>query len=450
MELVEIKDGKVCLNFHPGQKKAWDSQKRFVFVLGGTQSGKTSWGPWWLYREIKRSQGGDHLAVTSTFDLFRMKMLPALRYVFEQVLGIGRFFASERVMEIRNPITGKFEAELANDPMWGRIILRSAVAGTKRESVGAGGLESATVRSAWLDEIGLDSFSLEAWLAVLRRLSLSEGRILATTTLYNISWLKREIYDRWEKGDETIDVIQFPSIANPAFPRREYNRAKKTLPPWKFSMLYDAQYSHPTGQIYHDFDESTHIVKPFDIPAEWPRFVGIDPGAIHTATLYLAEDISKKAFYAYRVIVEGNLTSSQHATRALQRTAKERVVKWCGGAASEKQFRLDWQEAGVAVTPPPISDVESGIDRVIELLKEKRLFFFDNCEVHSPSGSLSDFPDIFSEFSQYSRKIDKNGELTEEIKDKDKYHRLDALRYAVLAALHTPLHKPKVPIPRAR
>ena len=33
------------------------------------------------------------------------------------------------VIEIRNPQTGKFEAKRASDPMWGRIILRSAAAG---------------------------------------------------------------------------------------------------------------------------------------------------------------------------------------------------------------------------------------------------------------------------------------------------------------------------------
>lgn len=450
MELVEIKDETVTLHMHPGQLKAWQSKKRFLFVLGGSQSGKTSWGPWWLFRQIGRCKGGDHLAVTSTFDLFRMKMLPSLRNVFENILSVGRFWSSEKIIEIKNPFSGEFEAKVASDPMWGRIILRSAAAGTKREMVGAGGLESATVRSAWLDEIGLDAFTIEAWQAVLRRLSLSEGSVLATTTLYNVSWLKREIYDRWEKGDKDIDVIQFPSIANPSFPRAEYERARRTLPAFKFDMLYNAQYSHPSGQIYSDFDESIHVIKPFALPAEWPRYVGIDFGAIHTSTVWLAEDTTKEAFYVYQTTLEGNLTSRQHALAALKRAAQERVVSWCGGAKSEQQNRLDWKEAGVNVIKPPFYDVESGLDRIIELLKDKRLFFFHNCELHSLATTLSESPDIFSELNQYSRKLDLNGEPTEEVKDKEKFHRLDALRYAILTALQ-PTPKPTAAlIPRAR
>src|SRR5690606_16041801 len=45
-------DGGLSLDFHPGQWDAWDSAKRFIFVIAGTQGGKTSFGPHWLYREI--------------------------------------------------------------------------------------------------------------------------------------------------------------------------------------------------------------------------------------------------------------------------------------------------------------------------------------------------------------------------------------------------------------
>jgi len=434
-ELVEIKDGKIILNMHPGQIRAWKSTKRFVCILSGTQAGKTSFTPFWLYREIQRCGGFDYLAVTSTFDLFKMKFLPEMRNFFENILSIGRYWASERIIEIKNPETGLFQATIASDPMWARIILRSAVAGAKKGKEGVGGLESSTVMAAVVDECGLDEFSVSAWESILRRLSLHEGRALLTTTLYNINWMKREIYNRWEQGDPDYDVIQFSSVMNPSFPRSEFERARRTLPAFKFDMLYRAQYSHPAGMIYHDFNESMHVVKPFLIPAEWPRYVGIDFGALHTSTVWLAEDITKKAFFVYRCTLEGNLTSRQHAAAALKRAAKERVVNWCGGSKSEKQFRMDWKEAGINVLKPPFYDVEPGIDRVIELLREKRIFFFDDCEEHSDATSTSEFSNIFDELNQYSRKLDANGEPTAEISMKDKYHRLDALRYAILCAL---------------
>jgi hypothetical protein len=409
--------GKVTLNFHPGQIKAWKSKKRFVFVLSGTQSGKTTFGPWFLWREIKECGGGDYLAVSPTYDLFKLKLLPEMLEVFVNILKIGRYYPSERIMEIADPRTGKFSAKLSSDKMYARIILRSAEAGSKHGGAGVGGLESASAKAAWLDEAGMDTFSLEAWEAVLRRLSLSEGRILGTTTLYNYGWLKSEVFDRWKKGDENIDVIQFESIMNPAFPRSEYNRAFETLQTWKFDMLYRGIYSKPAGMVYPDFDTAIHVVAPFDIPSDWKRYVGIDPGAIHTALLWLAEDKEHERYYIYRESLEGNLTTSEHVARA--KAQGEHVARWIGGSKSEKQFRLDWKDAGIDVEEPFITNVESGLDKVTALLKDKRLLVFSTCR------------GLLDEFGRYSRKLDAKGEPTEQIENKSEFHHLDALRYII-------------------
>lgn len=73
----------IVLNLHPGQERAMNSEKRFVFMLSGTQGGKTSLGPWWLAREIETRGQGDYLAVTANYDLFKLKMLPEMLKVFE-------------------------------------------------------------------------------------------------------------------------------------------------------------------------------------------------------------------------------------------------------------------------------------------------------------------------------------------------------------------------------
>lgn len=234
------RDGKqVCLNLHTGQGRAWRSDKRFIFVFAGTQGGKTSFGPWWLWNEIQKYGGGDYLAVTASFDLFKLKMLPELRMVFENTLNVGRYWSGDKVLELRENPDVPFQATRADDPMWGRIILRSAQS--------SGGLESATALAAWLDECGQDGFTLEDWEAVQRRLSLSQGRVLGTTTLYNLGWTKAEIFDRWKEGDPDIEVISFPSYLNPAFPKKEYDRMKDRLPEWRFSMFYKGEFARPAG-----------------------------------------------------------------------------------------------------------------------------------------------------------------------------------------------------------
>lgn len=410
MNLWTINDrGQAELSFHPGQAAAWRSARRFVFVIAGTQAGKTSWGPWWLYREIQRHGGGDYLAVTASYDLFKLKMLPEMRIVFESILGVGRWWAGDKVIELRDPERG-FLAKRSDDPMWGRIILRSASAG--------GGLESATARAAWLDECGQDEFTLDDWDAVQARLSLYEGRCLGTTTPYNLGWLKSEVWDAWEQGDPTLDVINFSSVVNPAFPRREYERRRKTMQDWRFAMRYDGHFTRPAGLIYSAFEPSM-IVEPFAIPSTWERVIGVDFGGANTAVVYLAKDPGTHIWYSYDEAMMGDDTSAGYAQAVLAALPLGCSYSVLGGAKSEGQHRRDWADGGLYVQEPPISDVEAGIDRVTELMKRGIFRLFRSCR------GLRD------ELGSYRRKLDNLGNPTDDIENKRRFHRLDALRYAV-------------------
>jgi len=396
-EFATLVDGKIVVEPHPGQQRALDSKERFTFIIAGFQSGKTSFGPFWLWREIDRCGEGDYLAVTATYDLFKLKMLPEMVRFFCDWLPGWELHKGDRVIN-----------STTNDT---RIILRSANVPE--------GLESATAKAAWLDECGQDTFKLNSWEAVQRRLSLHQGRVLGTTTVYNLGWLKTEVYDRWNNHDPAFRVIQFASIMNPSFPLEEYERLRKILPAWKFEMFCNGNFTRPAGMIYDCIDQKIHYVTPFNIPNAWPRYVGIDFGAVNTALVWLAENPETQAYYVYRESLSGDKTTQAHAADALKYTKYENVVLWAGGAKSETQQRLDWQAAGIPALEPMFSDVEAGIDRVTELLKTKRLFIFDDCA------------GIKDEFGRYSRMLDERGQPTEKIKDKETFHRLDGLRYIV-------------------
>lgn len=398
-ELVEVIGNKVKLHLHPGQTRAWESERRFTFIYAGTQGGKTSFEPWWLRREISSRGDGDYLAVTATYDLLKLKFLPEMQHVFCDLFQWG-YSASERtIWKERKP------------RLFDRIILRSA------ES--EGGLESATAKAAVLDECGLEGFSLRAWEAIQRRLSLNQGRVLGGTTLYNLGWTKSEIYDRWIAGDKDYLVVQFASVINPKFPQQEYERAKSTLPTWKFNMMYLGEFSRPPGLIYGDITQD-HYIKPFEIPPTWPRYIGIDPGPNHTAAVWIAEDPQTKCYYLYREYLDGDKTTREHVASVTGLSKGENVHRWSLGQKSEKQYRLDWKAEGIYVHEPEITEVDPGIDRVISLIKEKRFYIFDN------------LTGCKEQFGMYSRKVDDNGQVTTEIKDKEKYHFMDAIRYDVI------------------
>ena len=425
MKLYDIEPGGgVSLDrMHEGQWDCWDSDRRFTYMTGGTQVGKTSFGPWWLQDRIRRFGAGDYLAVSASFPLMKKKMLPELKTVFQHVLKVGRYWASDRILELRPNLDHRqpFLARQADDPMWGRVLLGSA---DKAES-----LESATANAAWEDECGQNGFTLGAHEAIVRRLSLSEGPILGTTTPYNLGWLKTEIVDRWVAGDPDYRVVQVDSTINPSFPQAEFDRMRRTMPEWRFDMMYRGLLTRPPGLIYGCYsDESRalggHMVQDFAIPPEWPRYGGMDFGAVNQAKLWVAHDPATNVCYAYREVLGGEMTTNEHCAQIAELSRGENMKMWMGGAPSETQQRRDFGRAGVPVQRPIEADVEIGIDRVTELIKTSRLYVFESCRK------------LRADLRSYSRVIGSDGEVTNEIKDKSKAHMADAMRYIAPWLVH--------------
>jgi len=409
--------GVLHIYLHEGQRRTWDSPRRFVFMIAGKQSGKTITGPLWLFKIIQLMGSGDYLAISATYDLFKLKLLPALKQLFVHDLKIARYWAGDRVLELCDPATGQFGATYGHEgeKMWGRIILRSA---DSEE-----GLQSASAKAAWMDEPGL--YKAEVWKDVRGRLSLAQGPALGTTTPYDLGWLKQQIYDLWVKGDPEIDVIQFSSRLSPFFAEDEYASLQRTMQSYQFRMDYDAEFGRPPAGIFEDFvdkdiSDGGHLCKRFVIPSDWPREVAIDPGIVNPGKLWVAHDVADDLYYFYRAEKGGDRkTSKEHAAYdvARAREAGERVIWWAVGAKSEKYWREDYKAAGAqGVREPPLADVEEGIDRAVQLVKQHRVIVFD------------DLVDFIDEALRYSRVI-KDGEVTKDIKDKSTFHLMDTFRY---------------------
>jgi len=394
----ELKDGKLTLNYHPGQVRADDSKARFVVMLAGTQGGKTCYGVHWLYDEIQDKGPGDYLAITATFPLLKLKMLPEFLYVFDTLLHLGTFKESDKVFIFHDGQT--------------RVIFGSA---TNPESI-----ESATAKAAWLDEAGQKQFKREAWEAIQRRLSIHQGRALFTTTLYGLGWLKTEIYDKWGAGDKDIQVIQFESTVNPAFPRQEYERARSVMPRWKFNMFYRGQYDKPAGLIYDAFDTAACKIARFSIPKEWPVYCGHDFGGANPAAMFYAQDPGTGYFYAFAEYKpQETRTVAQQVDDFKKIVVGYNVIKRIGGSHQEEGWRGDYTAHGWPIIEPKehVRPVGVGIEKVYGLHKLNKVFAFNDLYAY------------LDEKLSYSRKLDENYNPTEEIEDKERYHLMDAERY---------------------
>lgn len=407
-ELYEITDdGRLRLHFHPGQRRAWNSPKRFVAILSGTQGGKTSFGPHWFYREIQRCGPGDYMVVTPTYPLLDLKALPEFRKIFEDILGLGRYVGSPSRRFVFSKVG---QQRTFND--WGRDYRTTVHFGYAADPES---LESATAKAAWLDEAGQRRFKLGSWEAILRRLSIHLGRVLVTTTPYDLGWLKQKIWDR--RKDPDIDVIRFDSTENPAFPQAEFERAKRDLPKWKFNLFYRAIFTRPAGLIYDAFDEERHKISRFTIPDAWPRYLGLDFGGVNTAGVFYAEEPGTPKLYAYRIYKAGSRSAKEHVEALLAGEPSRPTA--VGGSPSEDQWRREFRLGGLAVRGPAVSEVEVGIDRVYGAHSRGEIYVFDDLEGY------------LEEKLTYARKLDPFGEPTEEIEDKNDFHYMDGERYIV-------------------
>lgn len=174
------------------------------------------------------------------------------------------------------------------------------------------------------------------------------------------------------------------------------------------------------GAIYELFDEVRHKVKAFVPPAIWPRVVGIDPFGAQISAVFLAFDPGDGVLHVYREYLEPfGRTTPGHVSELLKLAKGETIFAWIGGAPSERQARTDWGGAGIPLLAPPVGDLWVGIDRVNQFLDERRILIHDSC------------PNLLSEIGTYRRKM-KDGTPTEAIEDKEIYHLLDGLRYAIV------------------
>jgi hypothetical protein len=397
--------------FHQGQREAYHSTARFTLVLAGTQGGKTAVGPPWLFKQMKERGPGDYMVVSPTYTLMERKALPEFLRLFEDALQLGKYNKNERIFTFTHEATRR---------MWGvDSIVPTHVFFGYGENPNS--LESATIKAVWIDEGGQKEFKRESWNAILRRLSIEEGPVLLTSTPYLLGWLSELVQNADELG---VRVINFPSIMNPRFPRKEWERAKALLPPWRFNMFYRGLFERPAGMIY-DCWSAENLIPTFEIPESWPRHLGLDFGGVNTAGVYLAEELNDAGsktgrFIAYREYHAGGRTAVQHAAALVQR--EPRRPKATGGSKSEAQWRWEFARAGLPVGEPPIAEVEVGINRVYGLIASRNLLVFDTLR------GLRD------QILSYSRELDDAGEPTEKIEDKEMFHFLDALRYGVAGA----------------
>lgn len=404
--------------FHGSQKLAWFATQAIVAICAGWQSGKTVFLPPWLKREIQRKGPGDYGAFSSTYKLLERKFLPELKKDF-------KVFADYKAASMQFIFHEAGSRKLFGDKWNGEPTVIQLGHAENPDS-----LESATMKAVAWDEPGQGSIPSQSFLTVQSRLMVNRGRMCLSSRPYEYGWYQELVESGLNGTNSDVKVINFPSWENPLNPREDdpyWQKLRNSLPDWKFQLLYEGKFTRPAGAIYDCFrtsdtaSQKASTCKRFDIPKHWDIYVGLDFGNINTAAVYLAEerdDLDGKPtgrFYLWGSYHDGGKSGSQHAFDIMKPLGRR--PRAYGGSHQEDGWRDAFNHHGLYVQEPPINDVEVGILCVYGAVKAGKLIVFD------------DLDKVIAEFNSYSRELDDNADVTEKIKDKAKYHRLDALRY---------------------
>jgi len=367
----------------------FQTDARFAALIAGTGGGKTFIGPFWMAREIMKSPQGTFGVGAPTYKLLNRVTVPALVKAFRGTTMEGLYKST----------LGEYHL-----PTGGIIYLCS--------TDNPDHIEGGQYDAWWLDEAG--QMSAWTWTVIQARLGFKEGRCLFTTTPYNLGWLYREIYLRAKEADPDYFVSQFESTHNPYYPKREYERAKRTMDERTFQMRYGGQFRKMSGLVWpemdrwfcHEDDIAEARQKAQDNPESTRWIGGMDWGY-------------NNPFVALTGFIDSDDILWLDRERCIEQTLLADHVPHLDKNAeyfadpSGKQQIEEMVALGITVNAAD-NDVAMGIERVIARGKTGRLKISPHCS------------NLRNEAEMYHYKEDTD----KPVKEDD--HSCDALRYLVV------------------
>ena len=171
--------------------------------------------------------------------------------------------------------------------------------------------------------------------------------------------------DKRDKDFAYFCATSFENIHNPT---AYFDRLKK----WIGTQYYDRYvlglWKAFRGTIFEQFDPKVHVVPPFPIPSNWPKWLSVDFGYDHPLVmLWIAQDPGTGRQYVYRqfykthTLVKDACASGKKVTDACKETLEDITADH--DAENRAQFELYWQATRAA-----IKDVKPGLQAVQELL----------------------------------------------------------------------------------
>ena len=145
------------------------------------------------------------------------------------------------------------------------------------------------------------------------------------------AWVKRLFIDKQYKNSEREEDYTFiKSLVydNDFIMENDpgYVRMLENLPEDRRKAMLYGDWDVYEGQYFSEFDREIHVIKPFNLPAEWRRYFVMDYGLDMLAGYWIAVDELGRA-YPYREIYRSGLTISD-AIREIKANTTEEIFQY--------------------------------------------------------------------------------------------------------------------------
>ena len=196
-----------------------------------------------------------------------------------------------------------------------------------------------------------------------------KGReIIPTTPDQGGEWV-HELIEKAEQGDHGIDSFHWDVTANPKYDMEEFDRARKFYGEESpvFREQYLGEWVFYGGRVYGTFQESIHVIEPFEIPNDWAVIRGIDFGHRDPfVCLWCAVGPSNELYFFREYYSREGKSIREHALNIKAMSAKMRIGLTVGDPSAAQAID-DICYEGIP-TVPANNDRTAGRMRVLEYL----------------------------------------------------------------------------------
>jgi hypothetical protein len=334
-----------------------DDQTTYLFFVGGTGTGKSSLIPIKLFRWIRKRHGGRYLVTEPSYKFIERDAKPYVTEYFDHT-----------------PLKGKWSEK------------RQCYYGLNYEIFFGSADKPDLLEGGQYDGIICDEgaeYRRQVWIVLQPRILLKEGQLCIFSTPYpgrTQAWIADEPYEEWKGGNPKYKFVQCPSIANPAWPKDEFERLRREMAPAEFAMRYLGEFAAAVGLVYDLKKES--IVPYREPPPNADVWCGMDFGFGHpTALAYFFEE--NGVVYQFREYEASAVDYETHVLNNLEplmRYAVRRIYYDPSNPQGATEMKKWLKKQGLEISfLAAINDVNMGIAEVSKLLNTGRFYLMDTC-----------------------------------------------------------------------